>query len=149
MQTIILKDLKAQVNKVKRDARKLKKVQALQKENEEKERIKQKKVKEKEETKKKMIEEAKKKYEKDLRAVACDCTCYCALTGLITTNSFHVALPNNLYLPRLRQVDGPKSLLKMGWDITFTSYCYKSLKQFRERSRLPQDFLRNSLFITI
>ena len=110
MQTIILKDLKAQANKVKRDARKLKKVQALQKENEEKEKIKQKKVKEKEETKKKMIEEAKKKYEKELRAVACDCTCYCALTGLITTNSFHVALPNNLYLPRLRQVDGPKNL---------------------------------------
>ena len=96
MQTIILKDLKAQANKVKRDARKLKKVQALQKENEEKEKIKQKKVKEREETKKKMSEEAKKKFEKELRAVACDC--YCALTGLITTNSFHVALPNNLYL---------------------------------------------------
>ena len=53
MQTIILKDLKAQANKVKRDARKLKKVQALQKENEEKEKIKQKKVKEKEKIKKK------------------------------------------------------------------------------------------------
>ena len=45
-----MKDLKAQANKAKRDARKLKKVQALQKENEEKEKIRQKKLKEKEET---------------------------------------------------------------------------------------------------
>jgi len=82
MQTIILKDVKAQANKIKRDAKKLKEVRALEKANAEKEKARQRKIKEKQEAQKKKIEECRRKYETELHAVvtnACECDCFCGL----------------------------------------------------------------------
>ena len=85
MQTIILKDVKAQANKIKRDARKLKEVRALEKANAEKEKARQRKIKEKQEAQKKKIEECRRKYETELHA------------GRLTHNCFHNYQTNHCY----------------------------------------------------
>ena len=88
MQAIILKDVKAQANKIKRDAKKLKEVRALEKANAEKEKARQRKIKEKQEAQKKKIEECRRKYETELHAGR--------LTIALTTTKQTIVSPSSI-----------------------------------------------------